>query len=98
MATATNFQVVQQTAIALSTALRDVQTNVQHISPHDSLASCCTVSGPIITKQNCVLRPHIQEFRGLIVHLRDQVAKDAAGTAECEDSFSIVYPIRHESS
>ena len=52
MATITNFQVVQQTAIALSLALLDIQNTVQQVSPQDPLASCYTVREPVVVELN----------------------------------------------
>ena len=52
MATITNFQVVQQTAIALSLTLLDIQNTVQQVSPQDPLASCYTVREPVVVELN----------------------------------------------
>ena len=73
MATITNFQVVQQTAIALSLALLDIQNTVQQVSPQDPLASCYTVREPVLVKPNDFLTNSI--FRFLVVSLLISVTK-----------------------
>ena len=96
MATITNLQVVQQTAIALSLALLNIQNTVQQVSPQDPLASCYTVREPVVVKPNDFsYKPNLQIFGGVITHLRDQVVKDAADTAECEYLIYFTYLLGH---